>query len=120
SLCVRAAARLIRTVASTNAGSGFNPLMGKFWTARSVCTPYKASAGTSSVPSGSFSVRVFGVIDLVSGLDDAHRSVEKRIRCALFLYGGAHSVSGIDDGFGREPGDAVERLSEVGCVAERK
>ena len=60
---VSAAARLIRTVASTNAGNGRSPLIGKFCTARSVCTPYSASAGTSRLPSGSFSVRVLSLIE---------------------------------------------------------
>ena len=44
------------------AGSGLNPLIGKFCTARNVCTPYSASAGTSRVPSGSFSTRVLSLI----------------------------------------------------------
>ena len=53
-----AAARLISAIGQINAGYCFSPLIGKFSTARCVCAPYSASAGTSIVPSESFSLRV--------------------------------------------------------------
>ena len=62
SLCVSAAAFLIHTCATTNGSSGTRPLIGKFCPARSVWTPYNASAGTSSGPRGSFSRRVSGMM----------------------------------------------------------
>src|SRR5258708_33407967 len=44
--------------ASTNGASGRSPEMGKFWRARSVWIPYRASAGTANSPSESRSMRV--------------------------------------------------------------
>src|SRR2546421_472139 len=58
SRCVRAAAFLIQITASTNGASGARWEMGKFWRARSVWTPYSASADTASSPRGSRSTRV--------------------------------------------------------------
>src|SRR5204863_8147355 len=57
SLCVSAAAFLIHTCATTNGRKGVSPLIAKFSRARTVWTPYSASAGTCFGPSGSFSVR---------------------------------------------------------------
>ena len=53
-----AAERLIHTTASTNAGSGLRPEIGKFSAARSVWMPYSASVGTAFSPRGSRSMRV--------------------------------------------------------------
>src|SRR5512132_724542 len=54
----RAAASFTRTVASTNAGWARRPEMGKFSTARAVCAPQSADAGTRTSPIVSFSIRV--------------------------------------------------------------
>ena len=54
--------RLIHTTASTNAGSGRSPEMGKFSAARRVWMPYSASAGTGFSPRGSRSMRVSGMV----------------------------------------------------------
>src|SRR5437879_1826095 len=56
--CVRGAAWSMRITASTNGASGARWEMGKLWRARSVWTPYSASAGTGSSPRGSRSMRV--------------------------------------------------------------
>src|SRR5256885_9325335 len=65
SLCVTAAAFLMRMTASTNEANGASWEMGKLRRARSVWMPYSASAGTGSSPSGSRSIRVALI---VSGL----------------------------------------------------
>src|SRR4051812_16406138 len=57
-LCTRAADRLIHMTASTKAGSGRSPEIGKFSAARSVWIPYNASEGTAFSPNGSRSMRV--------------------------------------------------------------
>ena len=57
--------RLIQTTASTKAGSGRSPLIGKFSAARSVWTPYRASAGTGFSPRGSRSRRVVVMVAAV-------------------------------------------------------
>ena len=53
-----AAAFFTSTVARMNAGNGRKPEIGKFSTARVVCAPYRASAGTATSPSVSRSRRV--------------------------------------------------------------
>src|SRR4029077_19661266 len=58
SLCVRAAAFLTRTTASTNGARGRRWEIGKLRRARSVWIPYSASAGTGSSPRESRSMRV--------------------------------------------------------------
>ena len=52
-----AAAALIQPSARTKARGKRSPLMGKFSTARAVCAPYKASAGTRISPMVSRSLR---------------------------------------------------------------
>src|SRR5690606_36624894 len=61
SLWVSAAERLTQTTASTNAGRGRSPEIGKFSAARRLWTPYRALAGTGFSPRGSFSRRVISV-----------------------------------------------------------
>src|SRR5438552_1972785 len=95
-LWVRAAAFLIHTCAVTKGSSGFRPLIGKFWTARSVWTPYMASAGTSSVPSGSFSVRVADDLVVIDcrRVRRIHREVARAERLTLRCHGGGGSHHG--------------------------
>src|SRR5881397_3382891 len=76
SLCVSAAAFLIHTCATTNGHCGRKPLMGKFSRARSVCTPYNASAATCFGPRGSFSVRKASA--MVVSLADGERGRIRR------------------------------------------
>ncbi len=60
----RAAASLIRTVASTKAGWARSPEIGKFSTARAVWAPQSAVAGTRTSPIVSFSTRVLAPLRL--------------------------------------------------------
>src|SRR5215471_4506888 len=78
----RAAAILMRTVASTKAGWARRPEMGKFSTARAVWAPQSAPAGTRTSPIVSFSIRVLGPLlrramgDSVSADDQPDRGFE--------------------------------------------
>src|SRR6478672_1897616 len=74
SLWVSAAAFLIQTCATTNGQSGRSSLIGKFSRARSVCTPYSASAATCFGPSGSFSVRNASAIVVTRAKGERGRS----------------------------------------------
>src|SRR5258706_9082397 len=91
SLCVSAAAFLIHTCVMTNGRRGGDPLIGKFAFAGTVWTPYRALAGTSLVPSGSFSVRVAVDIEVDVGRgfeSDAprnHRVIGTSSACAKRL-----------------------------------
>ena len=60
SALARAAAALIRASAWTRAAGSGRPLIGKLSTARWVCARHRASAGTSTSPMESCSVRVSG------------------------------------------------------------
>src|SRR5438552_3414559 len=98
----------MRTVASTNAGSGLRPLIGKFCTARSVCTPYSASLGTSRAPSGSFSLRVLSLIEIFLwrlSPHDAGGSIQKGVRSTFFRDRRLDAVTRIYDGVAWQRGD---------------
>src|SRR5687767_1016371 len=116
----------MRTVASTKAASGRSPLIGKFCTARSVCTPYSASAGTGSWPRGSFSIlKLLSVIVTIefgfcSCADDSRRAVQEGIGQALLADRGDVAMAGMYDRLGRKRRDPLERGLELSSIRERQ